>query len=283
MRDRAETITSGDKVLCVDRRGFVVSTVGTTLLAAAGLTGAQRSGGGEPSVPDLFVWRQYSLRTGTGPRRLADYLQNAYIPALNRSGHKPIGVFEVVAGLPAPTVFVLTPASAENLATIESSLERDEQFLRAAAPYFETPPADPVYVRQEVSLLSAFSRFPRIEVPAATAAKGPRLFELRIYESHNERAHRAKVRMFDEMGEIQIFRRTGLTPVFFSRTLAGARMPSLVYMLVHENFAARDKSWDAFRNDPDWKKLSATPGYTDAEIVSNITTILLRPSPYSQI
>jgi hypothetical protein len=89
--------------------------------------------------------------------------------------------------------------------------------------------------------------------------------------------------MFAEMGEIEIFRRAGLTPVFFSRTLAGPRMPSLVYMLVHENTAARDKSWDAFRNDPDWKKLSATPGYTDPEIVSNITTILLRPAAYSQI
>ncbi len=282
-RDRAGTITSGDKVLGVDRRAFVTSTVGTTLLAATGLSGAQRSGGGEPVTPDLFVWRQYSLRTGTGPRRLADYLQNAYIPALNRLEHKPIGVFEVLTGLAAPTVFVLTPASTQNLSTIDSSLERDEQFLRAATAYFEAPPTDPVYARQEVSLLTAFPKFPRIEVPSATATNGPRLFELRIYESHNERAHRAKVRMFDEMGEIEIFRRAGLTPVFFSRTVAGQRMPSLVYMLVHESFATRDKSWDAFRNDPEWKKLSATPGYTDAEIVSNITTVLLRPAAYSQV
>jgi hypothetical protein len=28
------------------------------------------------------------------------------------------------------------------------------------------------------------------------------------------------------MGEIEIFRRAGLVPVFFSRTLAGPRMPS---------------------------------------------------------
>jgi hypothetical protein len=82
---------------------------------------------------------------------------------------------------------------------------------------------------------------------------------------------------------VDIFRRCGLTPVFFSRTLVGPRMPSLVYMLVHENMAAREKSWDAFRNDPDWKKLPATPGYSDAEIVSNITTVFLRPTAYSQI
>ena len=89
--------------------------------------------------------------------------------------------------------------------------------------------------------------------------------------------------MFAEMGELEIFRNAGLTPVFFSRTAVGPRMPSLVYMLVHENMAAREKSWDTFRNDPDWKKLAATPGYTDPEIVSNITTIFLRPSSYSQI
>jgi hypothetical protein len=268
----------------VDRRAFVISALGSPLLAASGVSSAaQRSGAAESDVPDLYIWRQFSLRNGGGPRRLADYLQNAYIPALNRIGHKPIGVFEVVTGLPSPTVFVLTPATVRNLPAIETELERDEQFVRAAAPYFDAPPSDPVYVRQEVALLAAFLKMPHVDVPAATSGKGPRLFELRTYESHNERAHRAKVRMFSEMGEIEIFRRVGLTPVFFSRTVAGPRMPSLVYMLVHENLATRDKSWDAFRNDPEWKKLSATPGYTDAEIVSNITTVLLRPAGYSQI
>jgi len=267
----------------VDRRAFITTTFGTTVLASGLANAAQRSGEAEPSTPDLFIWRQFSLRNGSGPRRLAEYLEAAYIPALNRIGHKPIGVFEVVTGLPTPTVFVLTPATIRNLPAIETELERDEQFLRAATPYFDAPATDPVYVRQEVVLLAAFGKMPHVEVPAAAATKGTRLFELRTYESPSERAHRAKVRMFSEMGEIDIFRRVGLTPVFFSRMLAGPRMPSLVYMLVHENMAARDKSWDAFRNDADWKKLSATPGYTDPEIVSNITTVLLRPAPYSQV
>jgi len=52
---------------------------------------------------------------------------------------------------------------------------------------------------------------------------------------------------------------------------------------VHENMAARDKSWDAFRTNPDWKKLASTPGFSDAEIVTNITTVFLRPAAYSQI
>ena len=33
----------------------------------------------------------------------------------------------------------------------------------------------------------------------------------------------------------------------------------------------------------EWKKLSATPGFTDPEIVSNISNVYLRPTAYSQI
>ena len=91
-------------------------------------------------------------------------------------------------------------------------------------------------------MLAAFPKFPRVVVPAATATKGPRLFELRTYESPGEKAHLAKVRMFSELGEIEIFKRVGLTPVFFSRTVAGPRMPNLVYMLVYDNMAGREKA-----------------------------------------
>ena len=253
-------------------------------MAASGEASRSQSPAPSPTAPEFYVWRQFILRNGTQPKRLADFLQNAAIPALNRLGHKPIGVFEVIAGLPSPTVFVLTPASAlDQIGVIEAGLEGDAEFMKAAAPYLDATATDPVYLRQELSLLAAFPNTPRIAVPAATASNGPRLFELRTYESHNERAHRMKMRMFTEMGEVEIFRRVGLTPVFFSRTLIGPRMPSLVYMLVHENLASRDKSWNAFRTDPEWKRLSATPGYSDAEIVTNITTVLLRPTAYSQI
>jgi hypothetical protein len=245
---------------------------------------AQGPQGTSTTAPEYYVWRQYILRAGTQSRRLGEYLQHALIPALNRLGHRPIGVFEPVLGVPSPTTFTLTPlASLDAVTASEQALQRDEEFVRAAAPYFDAAATDPVYVRQETSILAAFANVPRVEVPAATATKGPRLFELRTYESHNERAHRMKVRMFAEMGEVEIFRRVGLTPVFFGSTIAGTRMPNLSYMLVHDTTAGREKSWSAFVNDPEWKKLRTTPGYSDAEIVSNITTVLLRPAAYSQI
>ena len=265
----------------MERRTFLTSMLSAAAAAGGGASGvaAQQN----PS-PEFYVWRQYVARNGTQMRRLADFLQNAAIPALNRLGHTPVGVFEGVAGVTTPSVFTLTPiASLDKLAALDSALDSDGQFAKAAASYIDAPATDAPYVRQETALLAAFPKMPRLAVPAATAAKGPRLFELRTYENPTEKAQRAKMRMFEEMGEIEIFKRVGLTPVFFSRTLIGPHMPSIVYMLVHENLAGREKSWGTFGADPEWQKVRATPGYSDADIVSNITAVFLRPATYSQI
>jgi hypothetical protein len=255
------------------------------MMAAAASAGVVSAGSAQQgSSAEFYVWRRYEMRNGPQLRRLGEFMQNAAIPSLNRLGCKPIGAFEALFGAPSPTLFTLTPiASLDQLATLDSALASDEQFSKAAAPYIDAPATDAPYVRQETALLAAFPKMPRLQVPAATAAKGPRLFELRTYENPTEKAQLAKMRMFSEMGEIEIFKRVGLTPVFFSRTLAGPHMPSIVYMLVHENMAGREKSWGNFGADPEWQKLRAIPGYSDADIVSNITTTFLRPAAYSQI
>ena len=104
----------------VQRRDFLTSTLGATLMAASGDRADAAQATGAKVAPEFYVWRRYFLKNGTQPRRLAEFLQGAAIPALNRLGHTPIGVFEVTFGLPAPTVFVLTPSSSlESLLAIE--------------------------------------------------------------------------------------------------------------------------------------------------------------------
>jgi hypothetical protein len=270
----------------MERRQFLSTTLGASLLASAAADGFSPQE--KPSVPATapfyYVWLEYTLRNGPQQKRMADFLANALIPALNRLGSTPVGVFESLVGDPGPTISVLMPfATADLLHSHEAALVRDQEFVKAADAYLNAPATDASYVRRETSLLLAFPNVPKIEVPAATATKGPRLLELRMYESPGELTSRKKMSMFTEMGEMEIFRKTGLTPVFFARTLIGQRQPNFVYMLVHENLAAREKNWDNFRTSPEWKKLASTPGYADAEILTNITTKFLRPTAYSQI
>jgi hypothetical protein len=259
----------------LQRRDFITSVIGG--LTAAGVTEAAAGSGQAPvpgGAPEFYAWQHYILRSGTQQQRMAEFLGKAAIPALNRLGHQPIGAFEVVAGAITPSIFVLVPLrSLDALASMEASL----------ANYIDAPATDPAYERREMSVLAAFAKMPRIQLPAQTVEKRPRLFELRTYESHSEKAHRAKVQMFEELGEMEIFRRVGLKAVFFSHTLAGPRMPSLVYMLVHDNLADRDKNWAAFSGDPEWKKLASLAGYSNADIVTNISSVYLRPAAYSQI
>jgi hypothetical protein len=89
--------------------------------------------------------------------------------------------------------------------------------------------------------------------------------------------------MFEARGELAIFKRVGMHTVFFSRDLVGEGLPSLTYMVVFADGAAREKAWDTFRQDPEWLKLRARPEYADAEIVSGITSTLLRPTDASQL
>ena len=62
-----------------------------------------------------------------------------------------------------------------------------------------------MYARIESSLLSPFSGMPKLVKPDASK---PRLLNLRIYESHNERAGKKKIEMFNK-GEIEIFAASG--------------------------------------------------------------------------
>jgi GNAT superfamily N-acetyltransferase len=261
------------------RREFLASSLAasapSTLMAGGPAT--------DQSRPEYYELRQYHLRRGPQVKLTDDFLREAALPAWKRLGIGPIGVFNTSIGPDTPTVYVLIPhPSLESVATTAARLQADPEYQGAGAAFFNVPSTDPSYVRMESALLIAFERFAKLELPPTAAENHPRIFELRTYESHSEKAHLKKVEMFNT-GEIAIFRRTGLRPVFFGRTLIGSKLPNLTYMLTFDDMATRDKNWATFVADPEWKKLSTAPGYTDGEIVSNISNVLLAPAPYSQI
>jgi hypothetical protein len=263
------------------RRQFLTSSLTATAFVAALPT--LRTGAAESSsaAREIYEMRLYHLRRGPMQKRFDDFMRDAAIPALNRAGVATVGVFDVATGPDNPTKYVLLPyASPQVFAETLRVMATDAKVVESE--FHNAAPTDPPYVRIESSLMLAFEGIPKLEVPKQTAEKKPRLFELRIYESHSKKANLKKIEMFN-VGEIDIFRRTGLTPVFFGEALVGSKLPNLTYMLVYDDMPAHDANWKTFVGDPEWKKLSTTPGYTDPEIVSNISNVFLRPTGYSQI
>ncbi|MCC6356267.1 MAG: NIPSNAP family protein [Verrucomicrobiae bacterium] len=270
----------------LSRRNFLAASLATAASATAhGLLRAadESAETTPPPAREYYELTLYHLRRGPKQKLFDTFMQQAAIPALNRAGIGPVGVFNVMFGPDNPTAYVLLPLkSPEGILAAHHRILADPDFQSAGNDFLGASPDSPAFIRAESSFMVAFEGIPKLEVPAAAAGNKPRIFELRTYESHSRRANIKKIEMFN-IGEIALFRRTGLTPVFFGETLVGPRLPNLTYMLTFENMAARDAHWATFVADPEWKKMSSTPGYTDPEIVSNISNTFLRPAPYSQI
>ena len=263
----------------MDRRDFLAASAVAAVSPLPRLEKLDQLGqAGSRSYIEL---RRYHLLPGAKQRAFSTFVGEAMIPAMNRAGVAKVGAFSVVYGENAPSLLlVLTHPSLDGMVTLRERLAADAAYTKAGAAILEAPLSDPAFVRAESTLLRAMNAMPNVEPSAGAGTAASRIFELRTYESHSDRAALNKLQMFDA-GEVPIFRRTGLTPVFFGETVLGAKMPSLNYMLTFADMPARDAAWAAFSKDPDWKKLSADPQYK--ENVSAISDIILRPTAYSQL
>jgi hypothetical protein len=256
------------------RRSFIKASLATVCSAAAAPGLAADSQGGA-----LYELRTYAVKAGKQPL-LETYLSKALLPALKRLGIGPAGVFVEKGEQEAVKVYLLIVfPSADALASLAAKLAADEEYAKAAKDYLAVPPGEAVYSRIESSLMVPIEGMPKLEKPDVSI---PRLLNLRTYESHNERAAKKKIEMFNK-GELGIFRRVGLTPVFFGETIVGPAMPNLTYMLVFPDEAGRAAAWSKFRDDAEWNKLKAIPEYADKEIVSHITNKVLTPTKFSEI
>jgi len=268
----------------MERRAFLAASTAAAVTSGDALAAAAEAaqGPGSASRPQILELRRYRLRNGALASRFAAYAKDALVPALGRAGLAPIGAWNVAMGPDSPTLHLLIPhPDAASVVTLDERLVADADYRKAAASSLALPPADAPFLACDSSLHAAVGTMPAVEKPSGAAAGKDRLFELRTYRSASEAASRRKIEMFEGGGELALFRRVGLQTVFFGRDLVGPGLPSLTYMVVFADAAAREKAWAAFRDHPEWVKMRDDPRYADT--VSNIDSALLRPTEYSQI
>jgi hypothetical protein len=201
------------------------------------------------------------------------------VPAYNRLGCQPIGVFTEIQDSVTNKIYVFIPCdSAEAFAAIPAKLAADTAYQAAAAEFLNAPKTNAAYESFSTSLLVAFDGMKHLVAPPPD--KKPEVFELRTYISSSEGRGLNKIHMF-ESGEITTMKEVGLAPVFYGRTLSGPVMPSLMYMTCGENLDAHKKHWAGFSAAPVWKQLQADPQFKD-----NMTTaikVILKRTAASQI
>lgn len=251
--------------------------------------GEQAAADSEPGR-EYYEIRRYRLADEDSRQTVLAYLENALVPALNRAGIDRVGVFGVEP--PAEANEPVEPVDAlslwaiiafptiEDFTAMKSTLEADAEYLEAAAPMYATPRQEPIYERLESWFLRAFKGMPVMELPSQTAAGEDRIFELRLYESHNEETARRKVHMFDN-GEIDIMRDVEMAPLLFGELLIGEDVPALVYILSASDMEAHREHWQAFGGHPEWIRMRDMDYYKGT--VSRIENVFLRPTAFSQI
>jgi len=237
------------------------------------------------SKQEFYSIRIYQLKTSEQEARVEKFLQTAFLPALHRLRISEVAVLKPIGNDTAAIrrIYVLIPLkSMEQLTSLTPSLDKDAQYQADGKDYLDAPYDNPPYVRMESMLLQAFPEMPQHAVP--TALQGPRdqrIYELRSYEGPTEKYYANKVRMFNEGGEVPLFKRLGFNAVFYASVISGSHMPNLMYMTTFDNMASREQHWKTFGEDPFWKKLVAAPEYQHN--VSHADIIFLHPTAYSDL
>ncbi len=249
------------------------------LLSASGLFAAAK---------DLYQIKIYHLKSADQEKMVESYLEKAYLPALHRAGIAKAGVFKNIKAAnfdetkDERLIYVLLPfKSADALFKLNDKLEKDKLYQQNGADYIDAAYNKVPYERIETILISAFEKSPFFNLSTVSTPKANRVYELRSYEGPTEKLYKSKVKMFNTGDEIGLFKRLGFNAVFYGEVLAGSRMPNLMYLTTFDNKAARDKHWDAFSSDSQWKTLSAVEEYKNT--VSKSTILFLYPADYSDI
>ena len=234
-------------------------------------------------IRQFYQLKIYTFESEAQEKATDYYLENAFIPALNRQMIEVVGVFKNRKDSEADSLrktYVLIPfISLFQFQSLEQQLQLDEVYVGSGKTYFDATHDSPPYQRIESILLKAFEDMPILAASPLDGPRKDRIYELRSYESATEKIYANKMEMFNAGGEIDLFKELNFNAVFYGEVIAGSKMPNLMYMTTHKNKTERDLNWKKFVDSEGWKTMSSLDKYQNN--VSHIDIYFLYPTSYS--
>lgn len=111
----------------------------------------------------------------------------------------------------------------------------------------------------------------------ASAAEDPRVFEMRIYYAHPGKLADLNTRFRDHT--CKLFEKHGMQNIGYWVPLENPE-EKLIYVLAFPSRAARDASFKAFGNDPEWKE-AAKRSEANGPLVKKIESFFMTATDYS--
>ena len=109
-----------------------------------------------------------------------------------------------------------------------------------------------------------------------------RVFEIRTYHCVEGRLPALNKRFKEHT--VDLFKKHGMESIAYWTPTdeKDGKADTLVYILAYPSREAAAKSWEGFRNDPEWKKAQAE-SEKDGKIVAKVESVYLTPTEYSMI
>jgi hypothetical protein len=109
-----------------------------------------------------------------------------------------------------------------------------------------------------------------------------RVFELRTYHAAPGKMKALHARFRDHT--CRLFQKHGMTIIgFWSPRDPGEAEEKLIYILAYPSKEAADKSWKAFRADPEWKKVLAESEKDGKLLAKPPESVYMNPTDYSPL
>lgn len=113
------------------------------------------------------------------------------------------------------------------------------------------------------------------------AASTSRVYELRTYHTFEGKLDTLLTRFRDHT--MTIFERHGMKNIgYWTPMDEPLKGKTLVYVISHESRQAAAENWKAFRDDPEWKKVSAA-SEANGKIVEKVDSLFLEPTDFSPL
>jgi hypothetical protein len=114
------------------------------------------------------------------------------------------------------------------------------------------------------------------------AAAQNRVFEMRTYTCNDGKLEALKANFRDHT--IEILKRHGIESIgYWVPQDPEKSKNTLIFILAHPSIEAAKKNWDAFRNDPDWKKVVADTEANNGNVVSHVDSAYMDPTDFSPL
>ncbi len=132
-----------------------------------------------------------------------------------------------------------------------------------------------------LGMLFAGTPLPGARATAADAPPAGKVYELRVYHANPGKLEALHARFRDHT--CKLFQKHGIELVgFWTPTQGEEAKNTLYYIIAFPDAEAQKKAWQAFRDDPDWKKVKAD-SEKEGVLVNKVDSTNLKATDYSPL